>query len=243
MSEPRYPDSLKRALDLTVIVSAHFLLWPIWALLWLLIPVAIVLESGFPVFYRTKRVGRNHEMFEVLKFRTMVQDAEHLGPSITTANDDRITRVGSVLRKTGLDELPQLLAILRGDMSFVGPRAVGMKTYRLLAERFPEFPERQVVLPGLTGLATLYGEPDDFRQHLDLDFEYIRTRSLWLDIRVLVLSVWTSIRAGWESHKPSRNHFDEGESGQEAREAGKQDVTREPGAALLDVSHEPRKAQ
>ena len=205
-----YPDYVKRMFDLVVILSAHVLLLPLWVFLWIVIPAAIALDSGLPIFYKSRRVGRYGQVFEAPKFRTMIQGADKLGPSMTVVNDSRVTRVGRILRKTGLDELPQLLCILRGDMTFVGPRALGEETHRLWVEEFPEFEDRLEAVPGLTGLATVLGQPDDDGGRLELDLRYVVERTLWLDLKLLFMSVWNTLRGRWERNKPTAAVVDSG---------------------------------
>ncbi len=183
----------KRLFDLAILVLAHVLLLPLWVLLWTLIPLAIWLEDHGPVFYRQKRPGKNGKHFTILKFRTMVTDADKKGPSWTIENDPRITRVGKILRKTALDELPELLSIWKGNMSFVGPRALPMQEQLLLEEQIPNFRDRLKLRPGLTGLAQLYDKADDANTKLRYDLEYIQHMSLWLDIKLMLLSVVNTI--------------------------------------------------
>lgn len=202
-----YSERMKRVLDLTILVVTHLLLLPFWLLVWILIPLAIVVDTGFPVFYRTRRVGKDGEVFEPLKFRTMVQEAEQQGPSITYVGDDRITAVGRLLRKTALDELPQLLCILRGTMSFVGPRPLGVETHRIWTERVPGFEDRLEVLPGLTGLTAVYGDPNDYQRRLELERRYIETRSPWLDLKLLFVSAWIALCGNWERNKPKEERL------------------------------------
>ena len=118
---------LKRIFDLLILLFAHVLLAPIWVLIWIGIPVLIYADSGSPIFYRQQRAGKDGKTFTVLKFRTMVKNADDLGPAWTTASDPRITKIGRILRPTALDELPQIINIFKGEMSFVGPRALAQK--------------------------------------------------------------------------------------------------------------------
>jgi lipopolysaccharide/colanic/teichoic acid biosynthesis glycosyltransferase len=205
MSEPQ-PLVLpltKRAFD--VVLSALGLLGsaPVWALAALLIK----LEDGGPVFYRQERVGCRGRPFTVLKFRSMVPDAErNLGPLQATAGDPRVTRIGRLLRATAMDELPQLLNIFRGDMSFVGPRALrpgeidAVGDGRLVAlEEIAGYGARTAVQPGLTGIAQIYAPRDIARrQKFRYDLVYVRRRSFWLDLRLILLSFWISFRGTWE---------------------------------------------
>ena len=112
----------KRPFDLGILLFAHVLLLPLWVMLWPLIPIAIWLGDRGPVFYKQRRAGKDGRMFVVRKFRTMVPDADLKGPLWTVQGDTRLTKVGKILRRTALDELPELWSIFKGDMSFVGPR-------------------------------------------------------------------------------------------------------------------------
>src|SRR5262245_31237254 len=197
---------LKRPLD--VIISSVMLLLsaPVSGI----IAFAIKLEDGGPVFYRQQRWGRFGKKFMVLKFRTMIPDADiKFGLKQAKENDQRITRVGRILRATGLDELPQIINILRGEMSFVGPRALAVgeiifdkNGQRVDYETTPGFLRRQVARPGLTSLATIY-IPKDSPAHRKFryDLYYIRNRSLALDLRLIALSFWISFRGKWETRQ------------------------------------------
>ena len=112
----------KRWFDITILVLAHLLLLPFWLILWIFIPIFIWLEDRGPVFFKQIRIGYKGTNFEAIKFRSMYLDSEDQG-LITSDADQRITKVGNILRRTALDELPQIINIFRGDMSFVGPRA------------------------------------------------------------------------------------------------------------------------
>ncbi|MGB2713359.1 MAG: sugar transferase [Vicinamibacterales bacterium] len=193
----------KRAFDVALSGAGLVLSAPVWALAALLIK----LEDGGPVFYRQERVGRRGRPFTVLKFRSMGPDAERdLGPLQATAGDPRVTRVGRLLRATAMDELPQLVNILRGDMSFVGPRALrpgeidAVGDGRLLAlEQIAGYTARSAVQPGLTGIAQIYAPRDIARrQKFRYDLVYVRRRSFWLDLRLILLSFWISLRGTWE---------------------------------------------
>ena len=176
--------------------------------LWLVLAVAIKLEDGGPVFFRQDRVGRNARRFRVLKFRSMVADAEAgVGALQASANDPRVTRIGRLLRATAMDELPQLLSIFRGDMSFVGPRALrpgeievrGNGVHEAL-EDVPGFEARCAVIPGLTGVAQIYAARDVPRRHkFRYDKLYIRNQSFALDVRLIMLSFWITFRGTWEA--------------------------------------------
>lgn len=191
--------AVKRAMDLAIVVTVPLVLAPIWLLIWLLIPLAIYLCDRGPIFYRQTRIGRGGKEFSVLKFRTMVPDADRIGPAWTTDGDRRVTCVGRVLRKTALDEMPQLLNILRGDMSFVGPKPLSIAEHEKIAAELPEFLERLMVLPGLTGLAQVYNRGDDTRKKLAYDLEYIQRMSLYLDIKLMILSVVNTLAGRWDT--------------------------------------------
>jgi lipopolysaccharide/colanic/teichoic acid biosynthesis glycosyltransferase len=194
---------LKRAFDASLAGVGLVLSSPIWALF----AAAIKLEDGGPVFYRQQRVGLNGHAFDALKFRSMRPDAEvHLGAVQASENDPRVTRIGRVMRATAMDELPQLWNILRGDMSFVGPRALrpgeiepGTDGRLVKLEEVPGFEHRIRVRPGLTGLAQVYAPRDvPRRQKFRYDRLYVQKRSAWLDLRLILVSFWISFRGTWE---------------------------------------------
>jgi lipopolysaccharide/colanic/teichoic acid biosynthesis glycosyltransferase len=175
--------------------------------LWLAFAAAIKLEDGGAVFYRQDRVGRGGRTFSVLKFRSMRPDAEaRTGAIQARVGDDRVTRAGRAMRATAMDELPQLWNIFRGDMSFVGPRAlrpgeIEVDSGRLVAlEDVPGFEHRISVRPGLTGIAQIYAPRDVPRRHkFKYDRLYISKRSWMLDVRLILLSFWISLHGTWES--------------------------------------------
>lgn len=197
--------SAKRLLDVGLAGVGLVASAPLWAA----IAAAIKLETPGPVFYRQERVGKRGRIFTVLKFRSMVQDAERgLGPVQALENDPRVTRVGRILRATAMDELPQLWNIFRGDMSFVGPRALrpqevevdGSDAGQVPLAAVPGFIERCLVAPGLTGVAQIYAPRDvSRRQKFRFDRLYIRGQSFSLDIRLILLSFWITFRGSWEA--------------------------------------------
>jgi len=197
---------LKRPFDVLLAGTGILLSSP----LWLIVAVLIKLEDRGPVFYRQERVGRFGRPFNVLKFRSMRTDAEKGGLAVqAVAKDPRVTRVGRILRATAMDELPQLVNIFKGDMSFVGPRArrpherevQGAPADRDIRD-IPGFEERIRVRPGLTGLTQVFlpGETPR-RRKFRVDRLYIRRRSFWLDLRLIVLSFWITFRGRWESRQ------------------------------------------
>lgn len=191
-------DGYKRPFDLVILVLAHLLLLPLWVLLWTLIPLAIWLQDQGPVFYRQRRVGKDGRVFTVLKFRTMVIHADSIGPLWTAKDDPRLTPLGRLLRRTALDELPQVLSIWKGDMSLVGPRALPEGEERLLESQIPSFRCRLAVVPGLTGMAQVYDKKDDPYEKLRYDLEYIAKMSPWLDMKLLFLSVVYTLLGMWD---------------------------------------------
>jgi lipopolysaccharide/colanic/teichoic acid biosynthesis glycosyltransferase len=172
------------------------------------IALAIKLEDGGPVFYRQERWGRSGTRFRAYKFRTMVPDSDkRFGITQAAENDSRITRIGKLLRAMGLDELPQIINIFAGNMSFVGPRSLAVgeivrdENGNIIDyEDVPGFRERLAVRPGLTGLATIYIPKDTPpRQKFRHDLLYIQRQSFGLDLRLIILSFWISFRGKWET--------------------------------------------
>lgn len=183
-------DFIKRLTDLLIGCSLIAFTLP----LMMLVALAIKYDSPGSVFYRQERVGLNGRRFALLKFRSMRQDAEADGrPVWAAARDDRITRVGGFIRCTRIDELPQLLNVLRGDMSLVGPRPERPHFVDHLGNVIPSYDKRHAVLPGITGWAQVnypYGASvEDARQKLVYDLYYVANRSLLLDLRILFATV------------------------------------------------------
>jgi len=157
------------------------------------IALAILLETGAPVLYSQERMGLNGKNYKMYKYRTMVKDAEKNGVQVTVANDRRITRVGHILRKSHLDEIPQFFNILVGEMSMVGPRAERDELVQKLQEEVPFYRARLLVKPGLTGWAQVnFGYAatvEDTGIKLEYDLYYIKARSLVLDMVILFRTV------------------------------------------------------
>jgi lipopolysaccharide/colanic/teichoic acid biosynthesis glycosyltransferase len=194
---------MKRVFDASLALIGLLVSLPLWAVF----ASAIKLEDGGPVFYAQDRVGRDGRVFRALKFRSMHRDAERTtGPVQARAGDTRVTRVGRLMRATAMDELPQLWNIFRGDMSFVGPRALRPGEIEIEGghpvplEAVPGYADRIIVRPGLTGVAQVYAPRDvSRRRKFRYDRLYIRRRSFGLDIRLILLSFWISFRGTWES--------------------------------------------
>lgn len=156
--------------------------------------MAIVIESGFPILYRQERVGLHGRLFNVVKFRSMQTDAEKDGvPRWASAGDDRVTRVGRIMRKTRIDELPQLFSVLVGDMSLVGPRPERPFFVDQLTKQIPFYSVRHSVKPGVTGWAQVryeYGASvEDSAAKLQYDLYYVKNHSLMLDLVILFETV------------------------------------------------------
>lgn len=196
-----YP--LKRVCDFALASVALLVSLP----LWILFAIAIKVEDGGPVFYRQKRWGKDKRRIAVYKFRTMVVDADkRFGVVQAQENDPRITRVGRVLRATSLDEIPQLFNIWKGEMSWVGPRALPINEVQIREEAghipdeaIPGFDLRCKVRPGLTGMAQVYAPRDVPRRHkFRYDLIYIQNQSIGLDAKLVALSLWITLRGMWE---------------------------------------------
>ena len=194
---------LKRGFDVLLAAVMLILSSPVWAALALL----ILLDDGRPIFFAQHRWGLGAKHIRVLKFRTMAKDAVDVhGVRLAQEDDARVTRIGRMLRRMGLDELPNLLSILGGEMSFVGPRALAVdEAVRDLDGRYhsyeqvPGFRERLRVRPGLTGLATVILPRDASpRRKFAYDLLYIRRWSFALDLKLVVLSFLISILGRWE---------------------------------------------
>ena len=163
-----------------------------------MIPVLIRLGDGGPIFFVQNRIGRHGRVFRVIKFRTMIVDANEHGPSWTTEKDLRITPVGRILRRTALDELPEVISIWKRDMSLVGPRALDVDEHKSLEKEIPGFRSRLEVTPGLTGMAQIYDRLDVGEDKLRYDLEYIRNMNWLLDVKILFLSVRNTLLSRWD---------------------------------------------
>jgi lipopolysaccharide/colanic/teichoic acid biosynthesis glycosyltransferase len=195
---------LKRAFDIALSGAGLIASAPLWAVF----AAAIRIEDGGPVFFRQERAGIGGRSFMAIKFRSMRPDAEAgVGAIQASADDPRVTRVGRFLRATAMDELPQLWNIFRGDMSFVGPRALrpgeieqGRNGRLERLEDVPGYATRVSVRPGLTGVAQVYAPRDVPRRHkFRYDRIYVKRRSWWLDVRLILISFWISVHGTWEA--------------------------------------------
>ena len=179
----------KRVTDLVACFVALLVLWPLFGLA----AIAIFLESGRPILFRQERTGMKGRSFEILKFRSMRQDAEENGPVWASEGDRRITRVGRFIRKYRIDELPQLLNVLRGDMSIVGPRPERPFFCELLAEKIPFYDLRHYMRPGITGWAQVKyqysASVEETKAKLEHDLFYVKHFSLILDLAIIFETV------------------------------------------------------
>ena len=195
-----WPLFVKRTIDLSISIILCILLTP----LLLIVCLVVKLSSPGPIFFRQKRVGLNKRQFYIYKFRTMILDAERIqeellylnemtGPVFKIKNDPRITPIGRFLRKTSIDELPQLFNVLGGEMSLVGPRAMSVRDYRLFSEDWQR--RRFSVRPGITCLWQVTGRNEiAFEQWMELDMQYIDKWSLWLDLKILARTIPAVLR-------------------------------------------------
>ncbi len=201
---------VKRTMDIILCLIALIPGLPLMAV----VAVAIKHEDYGPVFYRQERVTRNGKTFDILKFRSMIVDAEKDGKSIpATDHDPRITKVGRVIRATRIDELPQILNILKGDMSWVGPRPERVEHMEEYSKEIPEFVLRTKVKGGLTGYAQIYGKYNTSAyDKLRLDLMYIENYSAFLDFKLLIMTAQVMLK------KESTEGFDKAEKIEEKKE-------------------------
>ncbi len=157
----------------------------------LLVALLIKLDSPGPVLFKQPRLGQRQHIFNFYKFRTMYVNHQYEGPKPTSHDDERVTRIGRWLRRTSLDELPQLLNIVRGEMSLVGPRP---EQLFLLVRYPPAMHRRFEVVPGLTGWWQVNGRRQPMYENLDYDIYYVDHQSLWLDLKILLLTVRAVLR-------------------------------------------------
>lgn len=183
-----YKKFLKRGIGFVLALIGLLILWP----LLLLVALLIKIESPGPVLFRQERLGLGGRAFRILKFRSMKVNAEHTGSGVYSGTGDpRVTRVGRIIRMTSIDELPQLLNIIVGDMSFIGPRPPltyhpwPLDQYTPLQRRMFE------VRPGITGWAQVNGRKEvEWHKRIELNIWYVKHFSLWLDLRIVVLTVF-----------------------------------------------------
>ncbi len=193
---------LKRTFDFTLALLGIVLSLP----LLLIFSIAIYLEDRGSVLFLQERYGKNGKPFKIIKLRTMRVEGKNANLVIFIDNDPRVTKIGRILRATAMDELPTLINILKGEVSFVGPRALPYKIddeekikYKNIT-MVPGYNMRSSVKPGLTGIAQVYAPKDIGRRNkFRYDILYVKNRSLWLDIKLIVLSFWLTFKGRWET--------------------------------------------
>ena len=177
---------VKRLLDITISLIALFFLLPLMSLIYLL----VIINLGSPAFFLQERVGKDNKIFKMIKFRTMKNSTDKNGNLLS--DNERVTKFGSFLRSFSLDELPELINILKGDMSLVGPRALLVQYLGLYND---EQIRRHEVLPGLTGWAQINGRNSiTWSEKFKLDVWYVDNWSLWLDIKIFFLTFWKVVK-------------------------------------------------
>ncbi len=187
-----YKTFFKRVIDLFFSLMLFLLL----LVPFFVIAIVIKMDSQGVIFYRQQRIGKNGKLFNIYKFRTMVSDADKIGSFSTAKNDSRITKVGAFLRKTSLDELPQVFNILLGEMSFIGPRPDVLQQKNLYTES--EFEQRHQVLPGITGLAQCVNRHNaTLEERKQSDIYYANNISFLLDAKICFLTVKTVLKGSY----------------------------------------------
>jgi sugar transferase (PEP-CTERM system associated) len=200
-------EAIKRLIDVLLAILGLCFSFP----LMIIISVLTKIDSAGPIFFRQERVGKNGKIFTLIKFRTMVADAEkHTGPVWAQNSDPRVTRLGKLLRRTGMDEIPQLFNVLKGDMSFVGPRPERPHFVAELQDKIPYYSQRLAVRPGVTGWAQVrygYGATvEDAIEKLEYDLYYIKNMSTFLDFLIIlstmhkVIFAKVSVQTGTEGN-------------------------------------------
>ena len=192
---PPFQMYLKRAMDIVISLGVLLFFWPVWVL----IAMLIRLDTKGTIFFTQERVGKDGNVFTIIKFRSMVRDAEkRTGPVWAEENDLRITRVGRIIRKFRVDEIPQFINILKGEMSLIGPRPERPYFVEQFKNKIPLYTKRQKIRPGLTGWAQTRhkydSSLDDVREKLKYDLYYLRNMSLMLDVKIILETVVVMVR-------------------------------------------------
>lgn len=178
----------KRFMDIVLSIIGLITISPIL----LIVSLAIKIDSKGPVIFKQERIGKDGKAFKIYKFRSMVVGAEKMGTGVySKKGDNRVTRVGKFIRMTSIDELPQLVNILKGEMSFIGPRPVLTYHPWKYEEYTPEQLKRFEVRPGVTGLAQIHGRKQvEWEKRIKYDVEYVEKLSLWLDIKIFFITIY-----------------------------------------------------
>lgn len=178
----------KRFMDIVLSIIGLIILSPIL----LIVSIAIKIDSKGPVIFKQERIGKDGKVFKIYKFRSMVVGAEKMGTGVySKKGDSRVTRVGKFIRMTSIDELPQLVNILKGEMSFIGPRPVLTYHPWKYEEYTPEQLKRFEVRPGVTGLAQIHGRKQvEWEKRIKYDVEYVEKLGLWLDIKIFFITIY-----------------------------------------------------
>lgn len=178
----------KRFMDIVLSIIGLIIISPIL----LIVSLAIKIDSKGPVIFKQERIGKDGKAFKIYKFRSMVVGAEKMGTGVySKKGDNRVTRVGKFIRMTSIDELPQLVNILKGEMSFIGPRPVLTYHPWKYEEYTPEQLKRFEVRPGVTGLAQIHGRKQvEWEKRIKYDVEYVEKLSLWLDIKIFFITIY-----------------------------------------------------
>jgi len=193
---------IKRIFDLVLSIMGLLIFLP----LFIYICLAIYLIDGRPIFFLQNRIGKGGKVFKIIKFRSMRRASSPYEDVDLLENDTRVTSIGRILRATAMDELPQLINILRGEMSFVGPKPLPYliedeesKRYKYL-DQVPGYQARSSVVPGLTGLAQIYAPKNSSRKEkFKFDYDYVKTQSIFLDIKLIFISFYITLKGRWES--------------------------------------------
>ena len=191
---PAWQESLKRILDISLSIFAIILLSPVF----IFSSILIKLTSKGPIFFKQERIGMHEKPFTIIKFRSMYVDAEKNGPQLSSENDDRITKFGKFMRKTRLDEIPQFINVLKGDMSLVGPRPERQHYINLIIEKAPHYLNLLKVKPGITSWGQVkfgYAENiDQMIKRLNYDIFYIENMSLYLDFKIMIHTILVIVK-------------------------------------------------
>lgn len=193
---------LKRFIDIALSTFGILFFYP----LMVIIAFCILIEDGRPIFYLQDRLGKDGKNFLLVKFRSMVKGAEEkTGAVLAKEKDERVTKVGQFLRKTALDELPQLFNIIKGEISFVGPRPERPELNKVIKKQVPYFEKRLKVKPGLTGLAQVYGRYDTKPSNkIRYDLLYIDKMNFGLDLKLIYLSTILTVKGAWNKRSQKR---------------------------------------